>query len=112
MGKNVRTNPNCYIDAGGCLSIGDNVLLGPSVKIWSVTHNSEDKSIPIYQQGYSYGAVKIGNDVWIGANAVILPNVIIPEGVIIGACSLITANQILEPSTIYGGIPGKSLKKR
>lgn len=112
VGNNVRINVNCYIDAGGGISIGNNVLLGPDAKVWSVSHCFSDKSIPVFQQGYFYGPVEISDNVWIGANSIILPNVKISEGVIIGASSLITACQILPSYSVYGGVPGKIIKNR
>jgi chloramphenicol O-acetyltransferase type B len=48
---------------------------------------------------------KIGNDVFIGANAVVLPGTIVGDGAIIGACSLVNKN--VEPYSIVGGVPAK-----
>ncbi len=52
----------------------------------------------------------IGNDVWIGANAVILDGIKIGNGAIIGANALV--NRDVEPYTIVGGVPAKLIKKR
>jgi len=54
--------------------------------------------------------VDIGNDVWIGAKAMIMEGVTIGDGVIVAAGSLVTRN--LEPYGVYGGIPAKLIKKR
>lgn len=54
--------------------------------------------------------VKIGNDVWIGANAIILPGVKIGDGVIIAAGAVVTKN--IEPYAVVGGIPAKIIKYR
>lgn len=56
------------------------------------------------------GDTVIGNDVWIGAEAMIMPGIQIGDGAIIGARSLVTKN--VEPYTIVGGTPAKPLKKR
>lgn len=56
------------------------------------------------------GTVVIGNDVWIGANAVILPNVKIGDGAIIGAGAIVTKD--VEPYTIVVGVPAKPIRKR
>lgn len=56
------------------------------------------------------GDTVIGNDVWIGQNAVILPGIHIDDGAIIGANSIVGSN--VEPYTIVAGNPAKSLRKR
>lgn len=64
----------------------------------------ENKTYPVR------GNIVIGNDVWIGHEAVILPGVTIGDGCIIGAQSVVTKN--VEPYTIVGGNPAKPIKKR
>lgn len=56
------------------------------------------------------GNIVIGNDVWIGYNSIIMPGVHIGDGAIIGARALVTKD--VEPYTIVGGTPAKSIKKR
>jgi len=56
------------------------------------------------------GDIVIGNDVWIGYEAVILSGVHIGDGAIIGACSLVTKD--IPPYTIVGGPPAKEIRKR
>ena len=58
----------------------------------------------------SYKGVSIGNDVWIGTNALILDNVTIGDGAIIAAGSVVTKN--VEPYAVVGGCPAKVLKYR
>jgi len=59
---------------------------------------------------YSNGDIKIGNDVWIGAGATFLSGVTVGDGAVIGAYSLVTSD--VEPYTIVGGNPAKTIKKR
>ena len=66
--------------------------------------------IPINEQGHNFGNVVIDKNVWIGANTVILGNVKIGEGAIIGAGSLV--NKDVNSFTIVGGVPAKIIKKR
>ena len=56
------------------------------------------------------GDIIIENDVWIGANCVILPNVRIGEGAVIAAGSIVNKN--IKPFSLYGGVPAKFIKKR
>ena len=58
----------------------------------------------------SNGKITIEDDVWIGSNVVILPNVTIGKGSIVAAGAVVTTNVI--PFTIVGGIPAKEIGKR
>jgi len=101
------------IDAklSGEITIGDNVMMGPEVMIYTSNHNYGRKDIPMIDQGQSdIRPVVIGDDVWIGARAIILPGVNIGKGSIIAAGSVVTKD-VLEYS-IVGGNPAKLIKKR
>lgn len=87
MGKNCHILGECIIDPGHCwlISIGDNVTLAPRVHI--LAHDASTKRI----LGYTLiGRVTIGNNVFIGAGSIILPNVKIGNNVIIGAGSVVS----------------------
>lgn len=56
--------------------------------------------------------IEMGNDVWIGDNVTIIGDAKIGNGVVIGACSLVTANQVLEDFGIYVGVPAKLMRYR
>jgi acetyltransferase-like isoleucine patch superfamily enzyme len=87
LGSMPGTGPGQYIQGGNGIILGDNVWLGPGVKIISANHDLQD-----YTMHIDSGPVIIGNDVWIGANAVILPQVTIGDNVVIGAGSIVTKN--------------------
>lgn len=89
------------------LSIGDRVAIAQRVTIilasdpnWS---RLAEKIPPVR------GTVQIENDAWIGAGAIILPNVVIGEGAIVGAGSVVTKN--VEPWTIVAGCPAKFIRE-
>ena len=94
IGKNFATSNNVTINASnnGIINIGDNVLIAPNVVIRASDHIHENKDININQSGHKSGTITIENNVWIGANSVILKNVKISNGSIIGAGSVITKN--------------------
>lgn len=104
LGENVRINGR------GGVSLGDNVLMGPDIIIYSGTHNFSSVAMPIQKQGMRYAPVVIGNDVWLGARVVILPGVTIGDGCIIGANAVVTKD--LPPFSIAVGIPARVIKKR
>ncbi len=95
----------------GPVSIGDNVMMGPEVIIYTSNHNSASTDIPMIKQGYTTAReVKIGDDVWIGSRVTILPGVTIGQGAIIGASAVVTKD--VPSFTVVGGNPAKVLKSR
>ena len=99
---------NCIIQSNTI--IGKNVIMGPDVKIYTKNHRFESVEIPMQYQGHTEDKVKIGNDVWIGANSVILPGVTIGDHSIIAAGSVVTKD--VPSFAIVGGIPSKIIKYR
>jgi maltose O-acetyltransferase len=84
--------------------------MGPDVKIYSRNHKFDAIDIPIRKQGKSYHKTYIGDDVWIGANVIIL------AGVKVGSHSVIAAGAVVahdvEEFSVVGGVPARILKKR
>lgn len=111
IGNNVSFNSNVKLNAseGGKIIIGNNVLIGPNVVVRASNHRYSAKGIPIREQGHISGQIIIKDDVWIGANAVILPNVIIGSGAIIGAGAVV--NNDTPAYTLVGGVPAKIIKE-
>lgn len=96
-------NRNVKIKCYDRIQIGDNVAISENVTIWdSDVHNIENsnhqKTIPI----------RIGNNVWIGTNSIILKGVDIGDGCIIAAGSVV--NKSIPPNCLAGGVPAKVLK--
>ncbi len=88
--------------------IGDYVTLSYGVKI--LTGNlSLDFIKENNSRSHSSKPIFISNDVWIGANSVILPGVEISEGVVVGAGSIVTKS-ITKPRSLYAGNPAKFIK--
>lgn len=110
IGNNVGIAQNCFIQVRGKVEIGNNVIFGPGVSVFSETHLYNDPQKFINEQGESRKGVKIGNGVWIASGAIILDGVIIGDNSIIAAGSVVTKN--VPPNTVYGGIPAKIIKER
>jgi maltose O-acetyltransferase len=110
IGNNVSVNRGSILHAGGEIKIGDDVLIGPGVVIYSQNHNYTDLNSNIITQGYNTKSVNIGNNVWIAANAIILPGVTIGEGAIVAAGSVVTND--VASFAIVGGNPAIFLKER
>ena len=98
--------------AGGKVVIGNNNLIAQHVTMIATNHKFS-KNTPIKEQGWSSDGknyVVIEDDVWIGANCVILPGVTIHKGAVIGAGSVVTKD--VPEYTIVAGVPARIIKNR
>jgi acetyltransferase-like isoleucine patch superfamily enzyme len=98
-------NLNNYIQANNGIIFGSNIELGPGVAIISANHKSNN-----LREHCKGKPITIGNNVWIGANATVLPEVNIGNNVIIGANSLVTRD--IPENTIAVGNPCKVIKQK
>jgi acetyltransferase-like isoleucine patch superfamily enzyme len=110
IGDKVDLALNVLITCSGGVSIGDRTLIGYGTKILSSNHIIPDRNTMIFDAGHQNKKVTIANDVWIGANCIILPGVNIGEGAVVAAGSVVTKN--VEPFSIVAGIPAKFIKQR
>ena len=110
IGNNVGINHYCFIGVRGDIEIGDNVIFGPRVNIFSENHNFDKIDVPIKHQGVTKGKTTIGSDVWIGANVSIMSGVNVGDGCVIAAGSVVTKD--IPPYSVIGGVPAKVLKTR
>jgi acetyltransferase-like isoleucine patch superfamily enzyme len=110
IGNNVGIAQNCFIQVRGKVTIGNDVMLGPGVSIFSENHGFSDIDIPMLEQPESRKGVTIENDVWLGTGAIILDGVTIGKGSIIAAGSLVKSS--VPPYSIVAGVPGKILRSR
>ena len=96
LGAGSLINMNCTLLDTGRITIGDNTLIGPDVKIYTAVHPIEVGE-RIYTDKNGKQAIRtqtapvvIGNNVWIGGGATILPGIIIGDNTVIGAGSVVT----------------------
>ena len=95
----------------GKVIIGKSVMMGPDVCIYAINHATDRVDIPINLQGVAPEApVVIGDDVWIGARAIILPGVHVGAGAVIGAGAVVTKD--VPDYAVVGGNPARILKMR
>lgn len=93
----------------GPVEIGSNVNLAQGIVVTALNHNFTDCTRRIDEQGISTAKVTIGNDVWIGANATVLPGVTIGNHSVVAAGAVVTKD--VPPYSLVGGVPAKILKK-
>lgn len=108
IGDNSGIGLNCRV--AGPLSIGNDVMMAPGVMIFTQNHETRDLSIPMRLQTAPKKKVTIGNDVWIGANALIMPGVSVGDGAIIAAGAVVTKN--VDSYAVVGGNPARVIKYR
>ena len=85
-------------------------MMGPDVTILTQTHNIERIDIPMGQQGMRVSEVVIGNDVWIGMRAIIMPGVKVGNGAVIGTGAVVTKD--VPDYAVVGGVPAKIIRFR
>ncbi len=108
IGDNSGLGLNCRVT--GPLKIGNDVMMGPSVMIFTQNHETQDLTIPMRLQTAPKFGVTIGDDVWLGANALIMPGVTIGNGCIIAAGAVVTKD--VTDYAVVGGNPAKIIKMR
>ena len=96
IGREVYINRNCNIICRNSISIGNKVTIGPNVCIYDHDHNYKKYK----NEKYNTLPILIGNNVWIGANAIILKGIKIGDNCIVGAGTIVTKS-ILDNTVIY-----------
>jgi maltose O-acetyltransferase len=128
-GRNVNIRPRVYFGSGRNISIGDDsmlgqnsiigstaavvigndVMMGPGVLIYTSNHGMEP-GIPMRRQPLQCAPVCVGNDVWIGARCILLPGITIGDGAVLAAGAVVTSD--VPANAVVGGVPAKVLKYR
>ena len=107
VGDNFFTNYNVTILDIAPVTIGDFVMIGPTVLITTVGHPLSPKGRK--QRLAKASPINIGSNVWIGGNAVILPGVTIGDNVVIGAGAVVTKD--IPSNSVAMGVPARIVKE-
>jgi maltose O-acetyltransferase len=105
IGARSRVNRNCCLDVRGGLVIGEDVSISPDVTILTAAHRFDDPTFAVENR-----PVVIGDHVWIGLRATILPGVTIGRGAVIAAGAVVARD--VAPLAIVGGVPAKQIGTR
>ncbi|MBF8435865.1 sugar O-acetyltransferase [Halanaerobiaceae bacterium Z-7014] len=107
LGENFYANHNCVFLDVNTITIGDNVMLGPAVQIYTATHPLEAEA---RNSGRELGfPIEIGDNVWIGGGVVIQPGVKIGDNAVIGAGAVVTKD--IPANVFAGGNPARVIKE-
>lgn len=111
IGQHCVINPHCVLYSGSGIRMADNVALAPGVMLMPANHVYARRDLLIREQGFeSRGGIAIEEDVWIGANSVVLDGAQIGKGAVVAAGSVVRG--IVPPYTVWGGVPARQIKER
>ena len=111
IGERSHMDRQCVIHGNGGVRIGHGCAVAAGVIVYSQTNQYQAApSTAILEQGTRYAAVEIGDDVWIGAGAVVFPGVNIGDHAVVGAGAVV--HRDVAPWQVVGGVPARVLKDR
>ena len=108
FGAHCTVNP--YAMISGKVRCGDGVRIASHVSIVGFNHGFDDPSVPIYKQKHETLGIVIEDDVWIGANAVLLDGVTVGRGAVIAAGAVVSKD--VPAMAIVGGVPARVVRYR
>lgn len=112
IGENSYLNSGCVIYSGHGVQIGRDVLIAANCTLAATNHAFDDPDRPIRLQGFqpSRGGIVIEDDVWIGANCVVLDGAHLGRGCVVAAGSVVRG--VLAPGMVYAGQPLRAIRPR
>jgi acetyltransferase-like isoleucine patch superfamily enzyme len=112
IGERSVINSGCVLYSGNGISIGKNVAIAANCTLAPVNHAYHDKNRLIREQGFlpSKGGIIIEDDVWIGANCVLLDGAVLRRGCVVAAGSIVRSE--LSAYTVYAGQPLRTVGER
>lgn len=109
IGNNCGIGSFSFIGCQGGVYIGNDVIIGPGLKVFTENHNFDDPNVLIRLQGTNRNSIVIEDNVWIGANVTILAGTRIHKGAVIAAGSIVTKD--VQQSALVAGVPAKYIRK-
>mgnify|MGYP005845395281 CR=1 FL=1 len=110
IGENSFIGRGSMVQASGGVEIGQDVIIGPFVKIWCSDHVFKKIDKPINLQGHTFGKVTVDDDVWMGTGVIVLKGVRIGKGAVVAAGSVITKD--VPGYAIVAGNPVRIIRYR
>ena len=110
LGNHVGINQDCFINAGGGVSIADWVLIGPRVTIYSQNHDTSRVDVPLALASDVKAPVVIGEGAWLATNCTVLAGVSVGKGAVVAAGAVVTND--VPDFAIVGGVPARVIGMR
>jgi len=110
IGDGTWIGQQCFFHAGGGLTIGARVGIGPCVRILTSTHREAGRDTPILFSPIDFAPVVIEDDADLGVGSIVLPGVTIGRGAQIGAGAVVTAD--VPAYSVAAGVPARVLRMR
>ncbi len=109
FGRNVTLHRNCYVDARGGITVGDNVSIAHATSLLAFDHSWSDPSVPIKYNELICHPILIESDVWLGCGVRVLAGATITRRTVVAANAVVTRGTI--GGGIYGGVPAKMIRE-
>ena len=112
LGDRVSLGARCHLWAGpgtGRIVVGDDVLFGPEVMVTAAGYRFDDGA-PVTAQAMDEADIHIGDDVWLGTRAIVLPGARIGAGAIVGAGAVVRGE--IPPGAVAAGVPARVVGRR
>jgi acetyltransferase-like isoleucine patch superfamily enzyme len=110
IGDGTWIGSQCFFHSGGGLSIGNDVGIGPGVRILTSSHRLEDPDLPILHAPVQFAPVVIEDGSDIGVGAILLPGTRVGRGAQVGAGAVVAED--VPEFTIVAGVPARVLRRR
>lgn len=110
IGDGTWIGQQCFLHAAGDLSIGQNVGIGPGVRILTSTHREAGRDTPILHAPLTFAPVCIEDDADLGVGAIVLPGVTVGRGAQVGAGAVVTKD--VPAYAVVAGNPARILRAR
>ncbi|MES2376131.1 MAG: acyltransferase [Bacteroidota bacterium] len=110
IGDRTGIGARAFLAGQGGITIGNDVITGPNIQVFSENHNFDNLTQTIKEQGVTKQPVVIGNNCWLGGGITILAGVILGDGCVVAAGSVV--NKSFPANSIIAGVPAKLIKNR
>lgn len=110
IGEGSFIGKSCYLNAVDDLEIGEQCMIAAECHLMTWNHRIDSRRIALREEGRTSAPVTLGDGVWMGYNAIVLPGVTIGDGAVVGAGSVVTDD--VDAFDIVAGVPARPIGRR